>query len=221
MVDREARDKLSDVIRAYMDDKIVSDDLDNFLLFRNLTKDETVEYIAHDLFFYYDDFVDHHIVASKELWDYFNRLLLLLESDGEITFSTHWSIRQLIAAFCLAGMLMLAHRWGVGKDLLTLLYPVGIITLIWTNLLSRKLTKREKAENSIAPFSSIANLLAIRRRVPTFSKHFYPQVLQQRRIRSKFKEMIVPLFYIAAAPMLCPLFICRLILPDKKAHVVC
>ena len=35
------------------------------------------------IWFHYDDCRDHNIVATEQEWDYFNRLLFLLESDAE------------------------------------------------------------------------------------------------------------------------------------------
>jgi len=40
--------------------------------------------IADVLWFHYDDLKDHKVIAAKAEWDYFNRLLLLLESDAEL-----------------------------------------------------------------------------------------------------------------------------------------
>lgn len=47
---------------------------------------------------------DHNVVATKEEWDCFQRLLLILKSDAEIVQETgerKGTVRQAVAAVCL------------------------------------------------------------------------------------------------------------------------
>ena len=103
MIDRRARNKMATAIRSYMDEEMKAFQLDEELnRISDATKDKTVKDISFILYFHYDDIENHKIVASKEEWDYFNRLLLLLESDGElesINSRTIWHpFRQTVAA---------------------------------------------------------------------------------------------------------------------------
>lgn len=111
MVDRTSRNQLSDVIRSYMDDQITAFDLDdNLEAIRAATNDKTVRTVVRELWLYYDD---HYVVASKKEWDDFNRLLLLLASDAEITGTKVrriWHSSQLVAAVSLASHLCLSCR---------------------------------------------------------------------------------------------------------------
>lgn len=86
---------MSKAIRDYMAQTITAFQLDD-ALFRiaDATQDGTVKVVAKQMWFHYDDCKDHNIVASKQIWDYFNRLLLLLKSEAEAEFVwTHTSWR--------------------------------------------------------------------------------------------------------------------------------
>jgi hypothetical protein len=85
MVDREAREQLASILRSYMKEEVTAFQLDERLdSFRRFPNDETVELIAADLWGCYDDLKDHKVVATKETWNYFNRVLVLLSSDAEL-----------------------------------------------------------------------------------------------------------------------------------------
>jgi hypothetical protein len=55
-------------------------------LFSCCSKDNMVEFVRKEMWLHYDDVKDHKIVATKLEWDFFNRFLLLLESDAEVEF---------------------------------------------------------------------------------------------------------------------------------------
>jgi len=84
MIDRQARTEMSDVIREYMAERTSAFELDDALdrLARS-TEDGTIKFVRKLMWLHYDDCKDHRIVATKQEWDYFNRLRLLLESDAE------------------------------------------------------------------------------------------------------------------------------------------
>ena len=78
---------MSKAIRAYMAETITAFQLDEALFtIADATQDGTVKAVAKQMWFHYDDCKDHKIVSSKQTWDYFNRLLLLLESEAEAEF---------------------------------------------------------------------------------------------------------------------------------------
>src|ERR1019366_977854 len=130
MTDRVARDRMSEAVRSYMRDQITAFELDEQLSeIRGETHDETVLAIARELWIYYDDLTDHGIVASKQGWDYFTRLLLLLASDAEISVARVWQkqlVTQFVAAFCLACLAIITFRNGVGPGLFLWACPFGI-----------------------------------------------------------------------------------------------
>ncbi|SPE32570.1 hypothetical protein SBA2_680039 [Acidobacteriia bacterium SbA2] len=87
MIDRITRDEVGRAIRDYMKNTITAFDLDAALQAVSCrTADETVKFVAKQMWFNYDDRKNHYIIASKQQWDFFNRLLLLLESEAEVEF---------------------------------------------------------------------------------------------------------------------------------------
>ena len=77
MIDRLSRNKIIDAIKKYMGEEISAFEFDD-LLWEINTEDKTAQEIISLLWYYYDDCKDHKVVANKETWDLFNRLLLLL-----------------------------------------------------------------------------------------------------------------------------------------------
>ena len=87
MIDRKARSEMCKAIRDYMAEGISAFELDDSLdCIAHDSRDSTVKFVTKLMWFHYDDCKDHKIVASKQEWDYFNRLLLLLESEAEADF---------------------------------------------------------------------------------------------------------------------------------------
>ena len=71
MTDRNARDQMAKVIRAYMSEEITAFQFDDALTeTSNATNDKTVQAVGQALWFHYDDCTDHKVVASKVEWDY-------------------------------------------------------------------------------------------------------------------------------------------------------
>jgi hypothetical protein len=187
MIDRVARVRTATAIRAYMDEEMKAFQFDDVLShISDATKDETVKAIGFSLYFHYDDVDNHKIVASKEEWDYFNRLLLLLESDGELEYinsRTIWHPRQAVAAVFLGIFCVLAVYTGFGEHLLLYAIPFGFVSMVlswWGDHVRRR---RYTADRVITPFPSVNSIIAVRRRVPGFRKRQYPKKISRRRIR--------------------------------------
>jgi hypothetical protein len=78
---------MSKAIRGYMAETITAFQLDRSLfMIADATQDGTVKVVGKQMWFHCDNCKYHKIVASKQTWNYFNRLLLLLESDAEAEF---------------------------------------------------------------------------------------------------------------------------------------
>jgi hypothetical protein len=161
------------------------------------TQDETVNEIGTGLWYFYDDINDHKIVASKTEWDFFNRLLLLLESDGEIEIKNirRWNWRQVIAAICVGTFGIIVYQSGFGEHLLIYSIPFGIVSmfLYWlANHEEKKANnKRDKIEELLSPFSSFSNLRFVHNQIPNFRKWKYPQTIAGRRIRTRASDKIM------------------------------
>lgn len=188
MLDRTSRNEIVAALRSYMDEAITAFQFDEKLsAIAHVTKDETVHAVRHALWFHYDDCTDHKIVASKEEWDYFTRLLLLLDSNAEMaTVSSRyrWHAKNATAAVLLAVFGMIVVRNGFGSEPMVYSIPFGppSMLLAWVNA-RREKRSGKRSEILLSPFPSVGSLLAIRRQLPGFAKRRYPTHLADRRIR--------------------------------------
>ncbi len=196
MIDQAARAKMAAAIRAYMNEEIKAfefhDALDEI---RVHTKDRTVENIFYCLWYHYDDLKNHKIVASKEVWDYFHRLLLVVESDSETetSISRKWSFRQPIAACALTAFVLLAWSLGWGLHLLVGYIALGFVSMLLAYSRFKATPKLGTPQIASMPFSGISQILRARRRVPRFAKCRYPPRLSKRTIRHWILEADLPL----------------------------
>ncbi len=213
MVDREARDKLADLIESYLDERITSFEFaDAQVEITSKTKDRTVSHVAWALWHFYDDLEDHTVDVPKEVWDYIQRLLLLLRSDAEIRKQRRiWSWRQAIAAVTLIGFLAVAIPMGFGKHLFVVAIPFGLISVAISDEF-RKPKDEDEETITLAPFASITEVLCVRRTVPGFRKRRYPPEFKSKRKRSRF---VVPAMWVVTIPwlMLSPVVLALQLLP--------
>jgi len=223
MADRHARDRMMKAIRSYMSEEITAFQFDEALSEATAgTNDRTVQAVGRALWFHYDDCKDHRIVASKEEWDYFNRLLLLLASDGQFeTVRTwrEWHPLQGVAALLLAGFLLIAVRVGIGEHLWAYALPFGPPSMVLAWLNSRR---RRKAagpfENVLAPFPSLGSLRAARLRVAGFVRRRYPKAIARRRIREPVVEMLMWLPWSITWCMFSPVVLFFQMLPGRDSE---
>jgi hypothetical protein len=187
---------MAEIIRAYMNEEIMAfefiDPLDEI---RAQTEDRTVQNIFGTLWHCHGDLKNHKIVASKELWDYFHRLLLVLESgaDIETTVVRKRSFRQPIAACTLAVFVVLAVCLGWGPHLLVAYITLGLVSMLLSYSRSRAIPRPSAVAIASEPFSCISQVLAAHRRVPHFTKRQYPSHLSKRTIRHWILDTDLPL----------------------------
>jgi len=216
-------------IRSYMDDQITAFQFDEDLTETCLaTSDETVRWVANEVWFYYDDLREHYIVASRAVWNYLNRLLLLLASDASIEAATvrrEWHGGQLVAAFSLACFLCAAALVPAARrpELLALVIPLGAVSMAirWWNARRRK-RKLATARAELVPFTSIRSMFLIRRRTEGFVKKRYPDVIASRRIRWVGEEVLLGGYRILIWVILSPFVVLVQMFPDRvsEARVV-
>ena len=209
MIDRNARNDLATLIRRYLDEQIKAFDLDEALdPFRD-SEDSGVRFVANTMWYHYDDCDDHLIVASKQQWDYFQRLLLLLESNSTVIQERRrqWSVTQLFAALLLAACIGLAFRFGVGYHLLVFFVPFGLASIALSHL-RRPNVEPGPYDEIVTPFSSISDLRIAYDSARHFKKHQFPRHIDSRLIRSPFMSafwtchMYVMWAILAPAPLL-------------------
>ncbi len=224
MIDRPARNEMASAIRSYMDEEITAFQFDDALTeATHATNDETTKSVRFALWLVYDDCKDHKIVASKELWDYLNRNLLLLESDAEIVVvkrPRRWHPRQAIAAVCLAGFCAVTWATGFDQHLLILAMPFGLVSMALAWWTSRSERRDDSVEDVTLPFPSAASLLTVRRSVPGFRRRRYPRSITGRRIRGQLLERALMLQWGVTWLMLAPLALFFQMLPRRESETI-
>jgi len=185
MIDRNARNKLVVIIRRYLDEQITAFQLDELLDDFRDSEDSAVSFVARTMWYHYDDCDDHLIVADKPEWDYFQRLLLLLESNSTVStsHSRRWSWTQCVAAILLAGCIWISIRTGIGSHLLVFFIPFGIASIVLSRFRHPNL-ERGPYDEIIAPFSSVRDLRVAHATARGFKKRQYPKQIGARLIRS-------------------------------------
>ena len=120
------------------------------------------------------------------------RLLLILNSDQEIVERKEkkYTIRQLVALISLSLFLIAYFYVGPSITLLYIAVGLGVVSM----LLSRwraKANTHTTVRYELYPFSSISQLLKLRRKLPSFRKERYNQQLKQRAIRGSFENAVL------------------------------
>jgi hypothetical protein len=178
MFSRYDRDNLVDVINRYLNEELTAFRLDEALSEIGAgTKDRTIEQVVQLLWCHYDDVEDHKVVATKEEWDYFQRLLLILQSDAEIVQETgerKWTVRQAVAAVCLTVFGLAVAKTGFGCHLLVVTMPLGVVSMLLSHWRSSHEARRLHDQTALMPFGSVSELLSLRRQVRNFAKARYP-----------------------------------------------
>ncbi len=186
MVDFEARQKLAEIIRQYLNEELTAFQFDDLLQQFYENSDSTVQGVSKHLWHLYDDCDDHFVVADKPTWDYVQRLLLLLDSgfQTDVCCIRQWSARQLVSVFLLLCCIGIAYQVGIGWHLIPLFIPFGILSIIVSQLGSSQ-NRTDPFEKYTTPFRSIAELELAYRSARDFRKSRYPKHLNHRKIRSE------------------------------------
>lgn len=184
-VDRSARERLAATLEKYLAEEITAFPFDDAIReIQDASNDPTVDWVANSLWFHYDDCKDHRVVLSKDEWDYFQRLILLLRSDAHVIvdFQRQWSFAQVVAGLALLLFAASVAMFGVGSHLLAVVLPLGCVSIAIARW--RRSSRAPEADMRTYPFASMREIFAVRRAVPGFSKRRYPPVLRTRTIRS-------------------------------------
>ncbi len=115
-VDRDARDALADLVRAYMRGEIMSGDFDRRNDALGESDDRSVVMLSCDLWQLYDDFDDQPIRVTQETWDWLLRVIAFLRTDLELSTVRRWAW-QSKQAVALVGLLVIGG--GVAGSVLT------------------------------------------------------------------------------------------------------
>jgi hypothetical protein len=219
VIDRANRDRLIETINRYLDESITAfefdDEIDKIMC---ASADPTVTYVRTALWYYYDDCKDHKVVLSKEEWDYFQRLILLLRSDSHVETVARkmWSVRQVVATFALAGFGYCVSKVGIGSQLLVVAIPFGVISMLLSRWRRRRVVIPTKKEVSLVPFSSVPELRTVHRAVPDFCKRKYPSHLKTRSIRGPLLRFMTLLPSYIAWLLLSPVVLFVQLFPETE-----
>jgi hypothetical protein len=190
VVDRTVRDELAAIVERYLGEEITAfafqDAIDKLR-----TDDPTVQEVVFWLWFTHDDLTDHQVVASEEEWDWFQRVLLLLRSDGELELTKRkkWTIRQPIAASGAVAFWLAALALGFTLPLLLVCIALGCLSAALWRWRGRSERGRWQDMDFVSPFSSVSEMLGVRRRARGFAKARYPGHLKDRRIRGRLTDI--------------------------------
>lgn len=214
---------MAETIQSYLDERITAFQLDEVLSEISIsTEDPIVKNTADLMWGYYDDLKDHKIVASKQVWDFFVRQILLLKSDAEIEIiktKWNWSVQNAIAGFFVLIFVFFACHMEWGFSLCLMAVSCGIISMLldfWASHLGQMFSEYDA---SLIPFPSIESLLSVRRSVPIFFKTKYPGPLRFRRIRKSSEEIFMWIPAILAWLMFGPLVLFIQMLPEMKKEI--
>jgi hypothetical protein len=224
-IDRKNRDLLTKAIREYLEEKTTAFEFDDeIFIIADDSKDPTVDEIAKALWCHYDDCKDHKVNLSKEEWDYFNRLILLLKSNAHLKVVKHrnWSFTQIIAVSLLSFFCWHLYDYGFHPYLLFITAPLGVISILISRYHCKQTIKPTPNQIALMPFNSNSQLLSIRRTVPAFIKKIYPTAFEPKQIRSKGEERALSLQLYIAWLAFSPLVLFAQIFPrtEESASVV-
>jgi len=195
MIDRKNRDKLTATIQKYLNEEIGSFEFDELIFDISInSEDETIIYIVNTLWYFYDDVKDHKVLFTKEEWDYVQRLLLILNSDKEIIKKEEkeYTVRQVLSLVLLIIFIISFFYLGYTFNLLLVSVGLGLLSMLINYWKSKSINKKTNdIKWELEPFSSISELLILRRNQNTFKKSYYRKMLKKRKIRSTFTTYIM------------------------------
>lgn len=220
-VDRAARQALTELIQRYLNSEITAFAFDDGLdAFRNCP-DPSAQHVVGQLWYFYDDCTDHLVALDKPSWDYHQRLLLLLASDGCViaTQRRRWGNRQMVAWAGLVGYGVLAcwlAQTAGWKAFVLAGIPFGIVAhgLIWNRRPPRPSIPLQAI---LCPFGSLSELAQAIEATGLVKTRCPPDVAA-RRIRSPGSDFLQRMHSFLAAWIAAPFMLLIEAFPDREFH---
>lgn len=195
VVDKTVRQQLIGYITAYCNDTISAFEFDDKIDAIN-TEDETVNWITNELWNYYDDCKDHKIVATKAHWDYFQRLLLILASDGNILEKKRYVFYKMKLLYCIPILIFsaliaitLLSAFTIWIFDLWVISSIGTVVLRhWINYRIQLKNDYQRFRDSCSPFSDIRTIMKSVKSSHGFHKQQYRYEIKNRKVRNAVLE---------------------------------
>lgn len=227
MVVREDREKLIQYLNEYIDGKIKSFEFDEKIGSLYHCGDKTVSDIAFDLWFEYDDIRDHKIRATKEQWNYYQRLLVLLGSVTEIIREKEriWHISQIASLFALILLICSSlHLWNFHYGSLILYLLISGFAYLSCRVRSYEQEKKSFSgyKEDCYPFADMSQIRAAVRNIKGFKKRKYTGNQKPGGILYKFiKDLNNEIMLLIFMPLFAPIILFSQIFPISvyKTHI--
>lgn len=218
-LDRTLRAELASLIRRFLSEDLTAFEFDEQLMEFYGSSDSAIQYVARAVWLHYDDCDDHLVTLSKPEWDYFQRLLLLLESDRhvETVQARRWSGTQFLALFALLGFVGCALQSGWGYHLGLVAVPFGLASIVISHVRYAQ-PSAGPYDRILFPFTTFADLHAAYD-AAQFKKSRYPRHIQTRKIRSPAMNMVYHIPFYLGWLFLSPIALAAQILPQTETDI--
>lgn len=154
------RDKLSDLIKSFVEYRIDEEALITELSQLQRSGDRLVEYVIETVWEWTDGTTRPRETLTKKQWDYIQRLLLALQSDCylEEQYSRHWSVKQVVAGLflCGFGVAWLNSGWSTQTFIASAI--CGFISLLIGLREQNTFQSAQPYHSVISPFRSFTDL---------------------------------------------------------------
>jgi hypothetical protein len=169
------------------------------------SEDSTVEEIIREIELWFPDKATENIILFKHLWNHLHRLLLVLESDCHIQSDVFRKANlpcQMASAVVLAGLVGSYFAFGFGLPFILVWVGCGYagnVILMHTIMGGNEWLLDENYN----PFASKEEMLAVARRVSTFSMTPPPPDMPEYVPPSKFSVPLTPInvIFVICAPL--------------------
>ena len=225
VVDRDARDALIVATRSFMAGEIRSHEFDDRIEDAVMdTKDETARDVHLMLWGTYDDVSNHYIRVGKDGWDFYHRILLLLQSDAHVVnLPTEYVGDRLRWVAAASLVLYVAAFLTLGFSAVTFVIIAMLAALSFVISTIRSKRDEDPRIAAMTPFQSISEIYNVRKQVSNFTKQPYPERVRWGLYKRSWMEIEIwpPISFCICAPFWCallPLILLAQCLPKREQN---
>lgn len=185
------------------------------------TTDHTVRIVVEQLWYFYDDCTYHPAVLTKQEWNIIQRLMLVVQSGGELECSDRRisdpSQGVALAALVATGWacLTVPQAWPI------FVFVAGLISIALSSWRQCRLFRCVEPDPwCMWPFFSFAAISQALRRAPEFRKKKWRPELAKRRIRPADSEFVLKLHYWVSWCLASPIALAAQCFPLRSQRLV-